>query len=466
MAGIREQAERAARGSGDTLGNVEADLRVGGVPCGHVRRVMLEEELSGWAAARVVIQGGLDLDPGLLADVVGRSAQLTISRADGSDSQRRFCGIVRRIEQTWRIGGRPAFAIQLEPAFAALDDQPVTQPFVRRSAVEILRHLLIAALAKLDHRRVDFRLARRVREAASVDCCDDGFLRRDLCVQYGETTYAFCRRLMAEEGLAYFYDHGGSVEDLIVAEEEGFDRIGAPVTIAASPGMDGDRESVLGLSRSVRRGSSDSPEITGRGDVLAFAAGRITELAAWAPGALLLTRTRHVADLPEPETTGESRPTRYENSFTGVPGKNSFRPLAIAKPIALGDWGVVASALPGDPIDADAQGQVRVRFLYDRREDVAADQRSPRIPVSQAWVGDAYGAQILPRAGMLVRIEYLCRDPDRPVIAGCFPEGRNVLPAPVPEQKARLTIRTHSLRDGARDDTRWNELALDDAAEN
>jgi type VI secretion system secreted protein VgrG len=35
--------------------------------------------------------------------------------------------------------------------------------------------------------------------------------------------------------------------------------------------------------------------------------------------------------------------------------------------------------------------------------------------VLQGWAGNGYGLQIIPRAGMLVRIRYLFGDPDRPV---------------------------------------------------
>jgi hypothetical protein len=130
------------------------------------------------------------------------------------------------------------------------------------------------------------------------------------------------------------------------------------------------------------------------------------------------------------------------------------------------DWALVLSAFEHDPIDTDWHGRVRVHFLYDdRREDVTVDRRSCWIPVSQWWAGSGYGSQIIPRAGMLARIEYIFGDPDRPVVAECFPTGTNRVPAALPAQKTRLTLRSRSLRDSGKDLVHFNEVALDDAAE-
>jgi type VI secretion system secreted protein VgrG len=83
----------------------------------------------------------------------------------------------------------------------------------------------------------------------------------------------------------------------------------------------------------------------------------------------------------------------------------------------------------------------------------------------QGWAGNGYGLQIIPRAGMLVRIRYLFGDPDRPFVAGCLPTGMNALPSALPMHKSRLTLRTRSLRSGGDDRVHFNEITLEDAAE-
>jgi type VI secretion system secreted protein VgrG len=486
---------------------VWAELRVAGERAGHVRRVVIDERLSGASVAWVDVDPAADADPGPDPDgLLGRSAELVLGRGElVTGRERRFCGVVREVERT---AGRPGFRARVEPGFACLDEERRTRPFVRLSALEILRRVLGDGLAAVGGREVEFRLAEQERPADGADRDGDGFLRRELCVQYGETTYDFCRRLLSEEGLAFLYDHGGAVERLLVVEPGRFERLSGDGTVPVAPrtGQEADAESVFGLARALarppgrsipraldladplattddgrrRRGGAaaaddaGAPEITGGGDVLAFAPGRIVALAGppeealpdWAEGDLLLTHVRHVAELPPEEATGQDhgRHARHECSFAARPARLGYAPPRMARPRALEDWGLVVSGIDGDPIDPDPGGGVRVRFIYDRREQAAAEDRSCFVPVAQAWAGNGYGTQIIPRAGMLVRLEYILGDPDRPVIADCFPTGENTVPAPLPDRKSRLTLRTQSLRNRAQDDAHWNEIALDDAA--
>jgi type VI secretion system secreted protein VgrG len=482
---------------------VWAELQVAGERAGHVRRVVLDERLSGASVAWVDVDPAVDAPAGPDPDgLIGCSAELVLGRGEVSGGERRFCGVVREVE---RAAGRPGFRARVEPGFACLDEERRTRPFVRLSALEILRAVLGDDLAALGGREVEVRLAGQDRPADGADRDADGFLRRELCVQYGETTYDFCRRLLSEEGLAFLYDHGGSVEKLLVVEPGRFEHGDGPVRVAPRTGQEADAESVFGLARALarppgrsvprtldladplataddgrrRRGVADDaggPEITGAGDVLAFAPGRLVTLTGppdaalpdWAEGDLLLTHVRQVAELPPEQAAEEGRGSRKASSvvcsFAARPARLGYAPPRIARPRALEDWGLVVSGIDGDPIDPDPRGGVRVRFLYDRREQAAAEDRSCFVPVAQAWAGNGYGTEIIPRAGMLVRLEYILGDPDRPVIADCFPTGANTVPAPLPDRKSRLTLRTQSLRDRAEDDAHWNEIALDDAA--
>jgi len=483
---------------GNAARGVRAELLVAGVPVGPVRRVAIDERLSGPAVAWVEVDdddAGSPLDAGPL---LGRSAELALGRGDdpqADEPSRRFCGIVREIE---RRSGSRGFRARLEPGFACLDEERLTRPFVRLSALEILRRLLADGLAALDGREVSFRLPPGARPPDGADRCPDGFLRRPLCVQYDETTYDFCRRLLAEEGLAFLYDHAGPREELTIVEigpgrpagEAGTDD---RVALAPRAGRDADAESVFGLTRALTRtpgqpvrrwldlrdptvrdegaGPAHAPAeargVTGTGDVMAFAPGRTVTFSDETDGQVLLTHVRHVAELPPLEAghEGVRRHGRYENTFACVPARQGYRPPPMPKPRALEDWALVVSGSDDDPIDADPSGCVRVCFLYDRRQGAPAEQRSSWVPVSQAWAGPGHGVQILPRAGMLARIEYMFGDPDRPVVADCFPTGRNTVPAPLPDRKPRLTIRTRSLHEQASDERAWNEIALDDATE-
>src|SRR6185436_10164276 len=216
--------------------------------------------------------------------------------------------------------------------------------------------------------------------------------------------------------------------------------------------------------------AADDDLIRGTSDLVGLSAGHFLALgehglAPWAQGEFLVTEVAHTAVVPEAVAAGQEREQAYGNTFTLVPRRVVFRPAPPRKPTALEDWALVLSAFKEDPIDTDRHGRVRVRFLYDRREDVGIEGRSCWIPVSQWWAGAGYGSQVIPRAGMLARIEYLFGDPDRPVVAECFPTGTNRLPAALPALETRLTLRSRSLRDGGRDLVHFNEVALDDAAD-
>jgi type VI secretion system secreted protein VgrG len=208
----------------------------------------------------------------------------------------------------------------------------------------------------------------------------------------------------------------------------------------------------------------------GAADVIAFRPGLVftiapDELDPPPPaGKLLLVHVRHHGGNPERLGGADPAAPPYGNEFTFTPAEVPFRPPLMPKPMAVEDWAVVVSGLEGDPIDTDVHGRVRVRFGYDRDDAAPPERRSPFIPVAQAWAGDGYGVQIIPRAGMLVRLRYVHGDPDRPFVAGCLPTGTNVLPSPPPEEKTRLTIRTRSLRDAGSDLRHFNEITLDDAA--
>jgi type VI secretion system secreted protein VgrG len=453
---------------------VRARLQVGDGAAPAVRRMEIDEELSGASVLSVAV--GADGAP----DVpwLGCSAALELWREQAPEGARRFCGVVRAVEQGWGMGQRAGWHLRIEPGFACLDEDRLTRPFVGLSAVEILRQVLPDALAALGGREVDFRLPEVATPAGGArggDLCADGFPRRELCVQYGESTYAFCRRLMAEEGLAHLYDHAGAVEKLIVMRGSGpFDRLEPALPLARPHAGHAPPESVRDVmrARTAAVGAADCPRLRGKGDVLALAPGALFALSVapdqiapdWLGGDLLLAAVRHVAELPEDEAAGQAHGTFHDAAFACLPAGFLFRPAPIARPAALEDWGIVVSRSTGDPIDADPQGRVRVRFLYDRRPDVDAAQRSPFIPVTQAWAGAGFGTQILPRAGMLVRLEYAGGDPDRPVIADAFPTAENTVPATLPDRKSRVVIRTRSLRAGAGASAHRNQITLDDAA--
>jgi type VI secretion system secreted protein VgrG len=72
----------------------------------------------------------------------------------------------------------------------------------------------------------------------------------------------------------------------------------------------------------------------------------------------------------------------------------------------------------GEEIYTDEYGRVKVQFRWDRYGK-ADENSSMFLRLAQSWAGNKWGAQILPRVGMEVVVEFLEGDPDRPIVTAC-----------------------------------------------
>jgi type VI secretion system secreted protein VgrG len=547
-----ESGDEDANEDGSVLPEVDYELWVGADgPPWLLREVDIREALSGEFVARVEIEND---DPAAdPAALLGADATITLLRPTTEPLVRRWSGLVRAVDEPWGTdrAGRRRCVVMVEPAFACLKEERLTRKFQEMTVPEVARAVL-GDWAKASKRRFELRLGREAESPAS----GRGYATRDLCVQYDETTFDFLRRILAEEGLTYFFEqeeeHGPDpgLEKLVIVDDNGgFDDAPEAYPLRPFHGGTTSRQAVRSLAlsrgRAARRteargfnltqhqpivearargqeqaaGNEGEAELElggravtlygyeqdayrrsdaavqarlalersaagavggrGTGDVIAFRPGLVFELAPpdsdgdgglpEPAGKHLVASVRHRGGNPDRlagQHGGEREPTLpYVNDFTFIPAAIPFRPPLLPKPVAVEDWGMVVSAVDGDPIYTDVHGRVRVRFGYDREGTAPADRCSPFIPVAQAWAGEGYGVQIIPRAGMLVRLRYLYGDPDRPFVVGCLPTGRNVLPSPPPDEKTRLTIRTQSLRPGEAARDHWNEISLDDRSE-
>jgi type VI secretion system secreted protein VgrG len=502
-----------------------------------VREIEVSEELSGEFTAAVDLESDDPLaDPG---ELLGAPATLTLSRPTPDPLVRSWSGVVRAVHEPWAAdaGARLRCRVVLEPAVTCLDDEVLTRKLQEVTVPEVLRQVLgrfVADFARNyarpgeppPERAFELRLAREDEPPRSPR----RYARRDLCVQYGETTFAFLRRLMSEEGMSFFFEQEEARERLIVVDDNAaFARAGEPVLLCPPDGLATAHEAVhrfaLARRSTARCAETRTFDLTqhrtvtakypaeaqaevdkaggpqlylagsgvtlhgyqddayrlddaavqarlaleranaravlgrGRGDVIGFRPGLVFALepderlaSPHLAGNYLMVKVRHRG----------ARAAVYANQFACVPSHVPARPVLLPKPRAIEDHAVVVSVSDSDPIHTDPHGRVRVRFGYDREEGVAAERRSPWIPVAQPWAGPGFGVQIIPRAGMLVRLRYLHGDPDRPCVVGCLPTAVNLLPSRPPAEKTRLTIRTRSL--GGGDHTRDNEITLDDDA--
>jgi type VI secretion system secreted protein VgrG len=122
---------------------------------------------------------------------LGAACQLDVSRGE---HVRSFYGIVVAVDYAGCSEDRLLVNLRVGPAFQLLDQQTHSRIFQDMSVLDILDEVLGKELAAYD-RTFDKGAASR------------GTSPRDYCVQYRESDYDFCVRLMQEEGISYHFVH-------------------------------------------------------------------------------------------------------------------------------------------------------------------------------------------------------------------------------------------------------------------
>ena len=131
----------------------------------------------------------------------------------------------------------------------------------------------------------------------------------------------------------------------------------------------------------------------------------------------------------------------YSNTFRCIPKDVPFRPARLTpKPAIHGVQTALVVGPEGEEIHTDDRGRVKVKFHWDRSEDMEAP--TCWIRVAQIWASPAYGGYFLPRIGQEVIVCFEEGDPDRPLITGCVYYGAT--PHKLPDEKTRSIIKTNS----------------------
>jgi type VI secretion system secreted protein VgrG len=203
--------------------------------------------------------------------------------------------------------------------------------------------------------------------------------------------------------------------------------------------------------------------LQGRSNVRGFRAGARFTLDKHPTTSLngqsyVFTRIRHEAmqNLATGNSTGDS----YANFFSCFPHKVPFRSLrGTGKPLIVSSQTAIVTGPRAEEIHTDEHGRVKVKFFWDRRNDVKGDgNMSCWIRVSQNWAGGKWGSMHIPRVGQEVIVNFLDGDPDRPIVTGRVYHGKNLPPYELPAHKTRSTIRSSSSKKGGNS----NELMFED----
>jgi type VI secretion system secreted protein VgrG len=167
----------------------EADLRVA--------RAQGREALS--RPFEVTVDFELRVDQPLASgDLVGQEAQLALRHADGTE---RFVhGLCEAVELTTVRKGTRLYRLRLVPKLALLAHRRDARVFQGQTVPEVVQ-------AVLGGPGVDFR-----------DDLQGSYPVREYCVQYRETDLAFVSRLLAEEGILWFFEQSDGAHTMVLAD--------------------------------------------------------------------------------------------------------------------------------------------------------------------------------------------------------------------------------------------------------
>jgi type VI secretion system secreted protein VgrG len=149
----------------------------------------------------------------------------------------------------------------------------------------------------------------------------------------------------------------------------------------------------------------------------------------------------------------------YRNSFSAIPWDVFYRPPLVTRKSVLVSQTARVTGPAGEEIFCDEYGRVKVEFHWDRAE-LGSDKSSCWLRVSSSWAGEGFGSVTIPRIGMEVVVTYLEGNPDNPLITGCVPNKVTPVPYPLPANKTKTVLRSHSSPASGG----YNELSIEDRA--
>ncbi|WP_228028557.1 type VI secretion system Vgr family protein [Donghicola mangrovi] len=431
---------------------------------------------------------------GKVEDFLGKTAEITLPPALQAPAvkARSYCGIVTDVElitdTSNALSERQRGRLLVRPFLALLRYSSASVIYQNQSSVDILK-------AVLERNGLS-------RAKLSITATPP---KRETCIQYNENDLSFVERLLAEDGLVYFFHDGQDGTTMLVhdtakpfpanksGEAELTDPANADAKLFQGHGMGLGRQIVSGkvslTSYDVEKAAqavggpttSTDTKMTGTPSVVEYRAARgatvkadATTFARQTQGgeSRLAGRTDHPALFPgqalklakvsdaemkgsyvinalEFEATGNGIRTR----FRAAPKDAPYLPPHLPKPVLAGVHNaLVVGGNDGEPA-CDAEGRVKVKFFWDQSKETK--DTTGWLRVAETYAGKGYGGQFTPRVGQEVLVSFLHGDPDCPVITGQIYNAKNKPPF----AKANTTQTGYSTKLKGK----ANELIFDDA---
>ncbi len=425
---------------------------------------------------------------------------LTVLVVDAERGRHRsYSGICEEAEFVHHTGTQYVFRVAVRPPVAALAHREDLRIYQDKGVVDVVKELLEAGGVD----KVEWRL-------------EGTYPPREIIIQYRETELNFVHRLLADEGIFYFFLHAEGETTMVFADSTNAmtEETEVPVVLALSQGIPGsDPASGVSFTRRLRTSSvrlrdydfekPQTPPNAGQGAESAWpmsyyeypglftksadgqrrASARLRELRADAEEITLTTgamnlevgKSFQVAGAAQEMHNGKfvclelkSRGTqsqqgaagdsKLETTLVAQPEGASFSaPRRAKRPKIVGiHTAVVTGPTQGEEeIHCDKYGRVKVRFRWDRVGQYD-DKSSCWLRVAQPPLG---GQIIIPRNGWEVAVAFFDGDPDRPFVLGRLYNAERVPPMSLPGSKAFGTLKSSSSPGGAGS----NEISLGDS---
>lgn len=439
-----------------------------------------------------------------LQAMIGQSAVLTLF--DARDPQYLHGEITAACHEN--SGTRFTFyRVAIEPRLAVLGYRRNLRIFQDRTAPEIVQQVLDEAGINGRHIRPEL---------------NGRYPVRTYCTQYRETNLVFIQRLLAEEGIFYFFEHSHECHTLVLADNK---RSFKPVVGASTvryrqrSGMVASEESIHTLSahhrictgkvslrdyhfqksqlkleaelqtepfarleayrypghfaepdegkrqaeRQLQAHQAEAFTVQGQGDCLRLAVGKRFQLEEHPLGELnseyVITATQLLGRQPQSlEENATAEGSRFEIAFHGIPASTDYRPPRQDGKPAI--EGSQTAFVTGPRGEEIYTDQYgRVKVQFHwDRDGGYGEKTSCWVRVSQGWAGNQWGSMVIPRIGMEVIVGFLNGDPDQPLITGVVHNGASPPPYALPANKARSTFKSLSTPGGGG----YNELRIED----
>lgn len=439
--------------------------------------------------------------------ILGQSATLSISRPQ--EQPREFNGIVATFSASYAVAaGLRTYEVTLRPKVWLLTRTTDCKIFQNKSVLQITDTIMS-----------DNQITNYKKQAITGN-----HPSRDYCVQHRETDFDFLKRIWAEEGIYFYFDHKNNQHTLVLSDSiNGYSEC-LDKTVIHAPASESDTISISNWSNNNNFVSGkytlndynfeqpntnltsttnttlsnsqfktwelyDFPgNYTQKSDGQSLSRYRMEEVEAhyaiatgegnyrgFMPGAKITMNThevkseekkKYVISYVEHKAVDETHignttiPSTYSNSFKALPATTVYRPPLDTRRPLIAGPQTAKVVGPSGE-DIYCDKYGRIRVQFFWDRDGKNNENSSCwIRVAQVFAGANWGTIYTPRIGMEVVVVFLDGDPDQPLVIGSVYNENNMPPYTLPGEKTQSGIKTRSTTKGT--SSTYNEMRIED----